>query len=236
VSREEIRQCLWPETHVDFDASLHFCIRQIREALGDSAADPRYIQTVPRRGYRLIPDVVRVDSIGERPREDARPRRRLIAALALAAIALPVGGLALRGGWLRASPVRVAIMPFPRPTGAEGPGGSSGVAEWILEDLARVAGDAAGIVGPTTTSAYGGSAADLQRLAADYNVQYILNGRLLEADGGSQLLAELIRVSDGVHVWVRRYDTAIEASRLAREISRNVARALELGSAGVDGP
>ena len=159
MAREEIRQCLWPETHVDFDASLHFCIRQIREALGDSAADPRYIQTVPRRGYRLIPDVVRVDPRGGRPSEAAWPRR-LIAALALVTIGLPVGGLALRGGM--AAGLRPCAWPSCRFRGqaaADGPRDSSGVAEWILEDLARVAGDAVWIVGPTTTSAYGGLAA-----------------------------------------------------------------------------
>jgi DNA-binding winged helix-turn-helix (wHTH) protein/TolB-like protein len=53
LTREEIRQSLWPETHVDFDSSLHFCIRQIRSALGDDANTEGYIETLPRRGYRL---------------------------------------------------------------------------------------------------------------------------------------------------------------------------------------
>ena len=56
-SREQIRQVLWPDTTVDYDQSLHFCIRQIRSALGDSAAAPVYVETIPRRGYRLIASV-----------------------------------------------------------------------------------------------------------------------------------------------------------------------------------
>lgn len=55
VSREEIRAELWPEgTFVDFDQSVNFAIKQIREVLGDSAERPLYIETVPRRGYRFI--------------------------------------------------------------------------------------------------------------------------------------------------------------------------------------
>ena len=60
VTRAAIRERLWPETHVDFDTSLYFCVRQLRVALGDSGSEPRYVQNVPRRGYRLIPEVTRV--------------------------------------------------------------------------------------------------------------------------------------------------------------------------------
>lgn len=55
VERDEIKRELWPEgIHVDFDQSLHFAVRQIREALGDDADRPSYVKTVPRRGYRFI--------------------------------------------------------------------------------------------------------------------------------------------------------------------------------------
>ncbi|MFL6231762.1 MAG: transcriptional regulator, partial [Thermoanaerobaculia bacterium] len=54
VSREEIRETVWGESFVDFDASLNFCIKQIRRALGDSATAPTYIETLPRRGYRFL--------------------------------------------------------------------------------------------------------------------------------------------------------------------------------------
>src|ERR1700737_2083034 len=54
VTREELRTQLWPaDTFVDFDHSLHNAVGRIREALGDSAEIPRYIEPLPRRGYRL---------------------------------------------------------------------------------------------------------------------------------------------------------------------------------------
>lgn len=58
VSREELRKRLWPEnTFVDFDHSLNTAINKLREVLGDSASEPRFIETLPRRGYRFIASV-----------------------------------------------------------------------------------------------------------------------------------------------------------------------------------
>ena len=58
VTRNEIREQVWcGDTFVDFDQGLNFCIRQIREALGDTADSPRYIETLPRRGYRFVAPV-----------------------------------------------------------------------------------------------------------------------------------------------------------------------------------
>src|SRR5580700_5755310 len=61
VTREELRRTLWPEdTFVDFDHSLGTAINKLREVLGDSAANPRFVETLPRRGYRFIAPVVAV--------------------------------------------------------------------------------------------------------------------------------------------------------------------------------
>src|SRR5688572_1112955 len=58
LTREEIQREVWPDgTFVDFEQALNFCIRQIRSALGDQANTPRFIETLPRRGYRFIAPV-----------------------------------------------------------------------------------------------------------------------------------------------------------------------------------
>jgi DNA-binding winged helix-turn-helix (wHTH) protein/TolB-like protein len=214
VTREEIRQRLWPDTHVDFDASLHFCVRQVRTALGDSANDPRYIQNVPRRGYRLI----QTARVSQPP--TGRALRWGVAALVLAVAA----GAAVRyyDTMMRAATgaprVRVGIMPF-----------ESRIAEQILQDLSAAGGGDVGLVGPTTTSAYSEGDAGVRRLAADYRLDYVINARPLASDGGRRVLAELIRVSDGVHVWVRPYEDLTDGRRVGQEISRHVARVLKLG-------
>ena len=66
VSREALRERLWSgDTFVDFDRSLNTAIAKIREALGDAASEPRYVETLPRRGYRFIGQIERLDPTGE---------------------------------------------------------------------------------------------------------------------------------------------------------------------------
>ncbi|HEY6615506.1 MAG TPA: winged helix-turn-helix domain-containing protein [Vicinamibacterales bacterium] len=216
VTREEIREGLWRETHVDFDTSLHFCVRQLRVALGDSGGEPRYVQNVPRRGYRLVPAVTRVgdDHVPVVPPVASRRWTRVAIVLVVAVV---VGAFLVSRSNRETPRLRIAIMPF-----------EASISEWIVAELAAIGGDSVGVVGPTTTAVYGRSNADLRRLAADYRIDYIVNARDLGADRGPGFLAELIRVSDGVHVWVRPYDDLSDGRRLGREISENVARVLQL--------
>ena len=63
ITREEVRQKLWPaDTFVDFDHSLNTAINKVREALGDSASSPRYVETLARRGYRFLAPVERAEN------------------------------------------------------------------------------------------------------------------------------------------------------------------------------
>ena len=88
VTREELRVQLWQsDTFVDFDNGLNTSINKLREALGDSADNPRYIETLPRRGYRFIAPVFSKDGIEQTPEPVPRRRRKIaIAAVAVLAI------------------------------------------------------------------------------------------------------------------------------------------------------
>jgi DNA-binding winged helix-turn-helix (wHTH) protein len=68
LTREELQKRLWPDTFVDVDGSLNAAVNKIREVLGDSAENPRFVETVPRRGYRFIAPVT-----GTRTREVNAP-------------------------------------------------------------------------------------------------------------------------------------------------------------------
>jgi DNA-binding winged helix-turn-helix (wHTH) protein len=83
VSRRDLAAALWGDaTHVNFDDGLNYCIRQVRAALGDDPRSPRFIETVPRRGYRFIAPV------WDAPAASLTPRRRLAPAIAVAALVL----------------------------------------------------------------------------------------------------------------------------------------------------
>src|ERR1700726_4795507 len=66
VTRDELRNKLWPQTTVDFDHGLNKAISKIREALGDSSEHPRFVETVARRGYRFLADVTPIDTGADR--------------------------------------------------------------------------------------------------------------------------------------------------------------------------
>src|SRR5579872_1512884 len=71
VSRQEIRQILWPnDTFVDYDRSINVAMAILRKALADDADHPKYIETLARRGYRLIAPVEWQESTADKPRED----------------------------------------------------------------------------------------------------------------------------------------------------------------------
>ncbi len=76
IGREELRNRLWPQdTFVDFDGSLRVAVGKLREALDDNADDPRYIETIPKRGYRfLVPEVRRVEAVPEAAEPEAAKR------------------------------------------------------------------------------------------------------------------------------------------------------------------
>ena len=107
VTREELRQKLWPaDTFVDFDTGLNSAIKKLRDVLGDSAEEPRYIETLPRRGYRFIGDIKNGDLAAPNALEqklapvlpaeatpEVRNNRRAVVAAAVAAV-LIVAGLA----------------------------------------------------------------------------------------------------------------------------------------------
>jgi DNA-binding winged helix-turn-helix (wHTH) protein len=88
VTHERIRQAIWGDaTHVNFRESVHYCIRQVRLALGDRARASRYIDTIPRRGYRLKAGVLAAGDADRLQPPVSRPARRLLCAAAVALIA-----------------------------------------------------------------------------------------------------------------------------------------------------
>lgn len=122
VTREEIREELWGDAVVEFDQAINHAVRQVREALGDDAAAPTYVETVPRRGYRFAAVVEAASGTSSSPSTTSSPDRdrgrgssrngSLTRALVVGAAAIAVGWV----GWMLSSsagvePVTVAVVP-----------------------------------------------------------------------------------------------------------------------------
>ena len=257
VTRESLQQEVWAKgTFVDFERGLNFCIAQIRSALGDSADSPRFIETVPKRGYRFIAPVSVIDS---RPRArqpmsvvpaaalpagvlqgdfGARPVRRRSVLVGLVTLALVTGAL-VAGAW-RTPPgdrrVRVAVVPFDNETGFDGfDRVARGVADATVARLATpermrglsVIGNAAALYQPRAFR-------DLQQIGAELGAEYIVLAQMKSDAAGVRLIAHLIRVPDQVHVWANTYDrqafTLDAQAEIAEAIASAVARTLQPSS------
>ncbi len=220
LTTEAIRDALWPDVQVEFDQGMHYCMRQVRAALGDSASSPQYIETLPRRGYRLlVPAELLVTKPAEASPTDHRSRKQFVATVAVAAlivVALISAAIAQRKDQ---QSIRLAIMPFDPPEGSS----LVAVADIPTHLLAEFGDDSAfAVIGPSTTSQYMASTSPLTDAASELLVSFIINGRFLVHEDQDKVLVELIRTSDGAHVWVRFYDDSMTADRIAAEVAESV--------------
>jgi len=184
VLRDEIRERLWPDnTIVEFDHSINAAVRRLREALQDSAENPRYIETLARRGYRLIVPV---------SREPEKPSQQRIEA------PTPV----TRRPEHTAS---IAVLPFANISGdPENEYFSDGLAEEIINQLAHVPG--LKVIARTSAFAFKGRQEDIRNIGNVLGVANLLEGSVRRAGSRVRVSAQLIAATDGTHLWSERYD------------------------------
>jgi DNA-binding winged helix-turn-helix (wHTH) protein/TolB-like protein len=229
VARDDLRAHLWgTETHVDFDRGLAYCIGQLRAALGDTAENPRFVQTLPRRGFKFIAPV---EAIGkEQPNADLRqpeaPRaaeptseagpaaavrpRTSWAMPAAAVVLLIVLGSASwfasrkAGPSMPARPI-VAVAVFENESGDpayERP--VAALSDVIVERLTALGPDRIGINGNASILRRPRDARDTRAVAKETGATFLVAGQLQTRDGKLSLLMHMIRLDDGTHVWVQR--------------------------------
>ena len=238
VTREELRRQIWSDgTFVDFERGLNFCIAQIRSALQDSADSPRFIETLPRRGYRFIapvapsvsPLAASVPTAQEGPVPIERrglPGGRLIAGgLAIGTIVL-IAMLAASGG--RDSRVRVAVVPFDNETGDTSYGNlGQGIADATVARLAapgRV--DRLAVVGNSAALRQPRSFRDLKAIGQEASVEYVVLAQVKRDASKVRLIAHLIRVSDEAHVWAQTFDRDAFTLEAQADIAEQIAKAV----------
>jgi DNA-binding winged helix-turn-helix (wHTH) protein len=235
VSREDLRRHVWGnETFVDFERGLNFCIAQIRSALGDSADSPRYVETVPKRGYRFIAPAA-VDGTG--PPNETRPpknnKRATGIALAASLVAAVGAFIFVRQQVTEpAATVPIAVVPFDNQTGSIAfDAVAEGLADATVAQLAQADRPRLAVVGNAQLLRTARSFRDVKRIGAELNVDYVVLGQVQRDGQGVRVVAHLIRVSDERHVWANRFDrpelTLAVQGEIADRIAREVARRLQ---------
>ncbi len=195
VSRELIQQTLWPDgSCVDFERSINTAMMKLRQALGESASAPTYIETVPRSGYRLIAPLAGAD--------ETRP--------AIAAIAI----LPLRD--FSGSPDTQYFV--------------DGLTDELITEMARRS--RLRVVPRISMSRYKDSHQSARAIAAELNVQAIIEGSVLRSASRIRISARLLDTVEDRHLWAQTYDRNLEDilllyQQIATDIVTCVSRALQ---------
>jgi TolB-like protein/DNA-binding winged helix-turn-helix (wHTH) protein len=230
VTREEIQQKLWPDgTFVDFDHSLNAAVKRLREALGDSADNPQFVETIPRRGYRFI-----------YPVKDQETKRRAWAwAMALAGLpallalllVLNVGHLRdhLLGRPLPGEITSIAVLPLENLSGdPEQEYFAAGIHETLITDLAKLSG-LKKVIARTSMMRYQGTDKPLPEIADELGVDAVITGSVLREGDRVRITAQLINAHTEEHLWAERYERdQRDVLSLQNEIVSSIARQIEV--------
>jgi TolB-like protein/Tfp pilus assembly protein PilF len=241
VTREQLMALLWPKGVVDFDTGLNTVIWKLRSALGDTAETPRYIETLPRRGYRFIgvldpyPEpgsVAATVADGEPAPRGVLHRRTGLLYGAIAAALLALGYFALE--WLnRAKPsvpgvASIAVLPLANESGdASQQYFSDGLSEDLITALAQFPG--LKVIGRTSAFQFRDSKEDSRSIGMKLGVAHLLEGSVRRSGDVVRISAELIDTVDGSTQWSERYDRPYkDLFSLQDEITRAVSQTLRV--------
>ncbi len=249
VSREEMRQEIWGNgTFVDFGRGLSFAIKQVRSALGDDARNPRYIETVPRRGYRFLAQVQQTSCQTEPSVQPAvihpisSGHRSVPAAVHLRGWVRPGGALVtlalLIGMELVASnprprqpatePIRLAVLPFDNLSGDPAQAYlSDGMTEELIAQLGRLNPASLTVIARQSAQRYKRARHDIGRVARDLRAAYVIEGSVRRTQDRLYATARLVRTTDQIQLWAETYvRPASDVFAVQREIAQRVTRSL----------
>jgi len=255
ITREELREKIWGQTVVDFDHGLNKAINKIREALGDSAENPRFVETVARRGYRFLADVTPIDTAADTqpgpeterlvPPPDSHrvevadvgvPPRRPYRARAWTGIGF---GLALvvaaSLSWIlysqsQSSPrIRsLAVLPLESLSGdASQDYFADGMTDALIADLGQIS--ALRVISRTSVMGYKRVHKPLAEIARALNVEAVVEGTVSRSGERVRITAQLIQVPNEKHLWAQSYEGELQDTlALQNRVARAIAEQIQV--------
>jgi TolB-like protein/DNA-binding winged helix-turn-helix (wHTH) protein/Tfp pilus assembly protein PilF len=243
VRREELRQRIWPsDTFVDFDNGLNGAINRLREALGDLANSPRFVETLPRRGYRFIAPVDKVDSLPEHTGGShviAPTNRRwplamggVAAAILLALMLFGLNVADLRDRLLGRTAPRsiqsIAVLPLENLSGDSSQEYfADGMTEALITDLSKIG--TLRVISRTSVMHYKGTKRLLPDVARELDIDAVVEGAVLRFGDRVRITVQLIRATPEKHLWAESYDRDLrDILTLQGDVARAIANEVQI--------
>jgi TolB-like protein/DNA-binding winged helix-turn-helix (wHTH) protein len=226
VPRNDILDTVWPGAVVTDDV-LTQCVVELRKAFDDSAQDPKFIETIPRKGFRLVAPV----STGKHSRTNSSHLRTALAAIGAFAVLGMLAAVYFYGAGSSAPnvPKTIAVIPFVSlsPDGEQDLF-ADGLTEEITYHLARL--DGLAVTGLATSFALKGRTENLQSVAEELGVSYLVDGSVRRNGDDVRVTARLTSASSGVVEWSAKYDIRVaDIFDVQQQIATAVADVLSVG-------
>jgi TolB-like protein/DNA-binding winged helix-turn-helix (wHTH) protein len=246
VTREELRQHLWPDnTFVDYDLALKRVINRLRDALGDSADNPRFIETIPRKGYRFIAPVSTngverkvaelqaEDTIGGPLQSNRNREWRIVVGLGAVVILLVLGFSVSRFRWPRSTPGSasqihsLAVLPLQNLSGDPAQEYfSDGMTDALITNLAQIG--SIKVISRTSSMQYKQTKKSLPEIAHELNVDGIIEGTVQRSGDRVRITAQLIHGTTDNHLWANSYERNLsDVLALERDLTQEIAHEIQ---------
>lgn len=237
LTREELRQLLWPaDTFVDFEHGLNSAIKKLRHALSDDPITPRFIETIPRRGYRFLVPVTHDNNTPPSTTGTLQivARKHPPASRRFSWIVLVLTGVVLASvASYRLFPHRtahidsVAVLPLQNLSrDADQEYFADGLTDALITDLGKV--DGIRVISRTSVMRYKGTLKPLPVIARELNVDAIVEGTVLRSGNHVRITTQLVRAEPETHLWAESYERDLsDVLQLQDELSRNIANHIQ---------
>ena len=246
VTREELRRHLWPDnTFVDYDLALKRVINRVRDALGDSADNPRFIETIPRKGYRFIASVSEngverklaaspTDGMAAETMHSSRGRTLNIAiGIGAAILLVGLGFVVSRFGLWRSKPTSesrihsLAVLPLqnlsPDPAQEYF---SDGMTDALITDLAQTG--SVKVISRTSSMQYKQTKKSLPEIAHELNVDGVIEGTVQRSGDRVRITAQLIYGPSDKHLWAKSYEEDLrDVFALQAHVANDIAQQVQ---------
>ncbi len=216
VEKEELMKRLWPDTFVE-ESNLTYCIVQLRKTLGDEARHPRYIETIPKRGYRFIVDVEEV--LSDVAIESKKLPRRIETHVVESHDAASSTSERVAS---------IAVLPFlDLSPDRDQDYFCEGLADELINTLASLPN--LQVASRTSSFRFKSTMLDIREVAQRLNVSTVLEGSVRKAGGNFRITIQLVNAVDGYQLWSRRYDRKLEDIFAVQEdIAQSTVKALKV--------